>query len=159
MSCGPVQFPISCPLTLGNRYKLYPQPDMPGCDCFFWMLLWLTLLERVHYNSQLVPDDFVFPAISSNGIVHRGEHISHDAVQAWIDEATTGTGISRGAGDNFTTHTYRRGGAQWRWMFAPVGERWTLARVRWWGSWAENENVSPLPQFFPIFCDFLVFRR
>ncbi|KAG1781061.1 hypothetical protein EV702DRAFT_1193898 [Suillus placidus] len=130
-----------------NRYKIYPQPDIPGCDCFFWMLLWLALLERVHYNSELEPDDFVFPAISSNGIVHRGEHISHDAVQAWIDEATTGAGIPRGVGDSFTTHTYRRGGAQWRWMFTPVGERWTLARVRWWGSWAENENRDTLIQY------------
>ncbi|KAG1845207.1 hypothetical protein F4604DRAFT_1937121 [Suillus subluteus] len=130
-----------------NWYKIYPQPDMPGCDCFFWMLLWLALLERVHYNGELKPDDFVFPAIGSNGIVHRGEHISHDAVQAWIDEATTGAGIPRGAGDSFTTHTYRCGGAQWHWMFAPVGERWTLARVRWWGSWAENENHDTLIRY------------
>ncbi|KAG0703100.1 hypothetical protein DFH29DRAFT_998728 [Suillus ampliporus] len=130
-----------------NRYKIYPQPDIPGCDCFFWMLLWLALLERIHYNGKLEPDDFVFPAISSNGIVHRGEHISHDAVQAWIDEATTGAGIPRGAGDSFTTHTYRRGGAQWRWMFAPVSERWTLARVRWWGSWAENKNRDTLIRY------------
>ncbi|KAG1729153.1 hypothetical protein EDB19DRAFT_1832529 [Suillus lakei] len=71
-----------------NQYKLYPQSGMPGCDCFFWMLLWLTLLEHSHYNSQLEPDDFVFPAISANGIVHCGEHISYDAVQAQIDEAT-----------------------------------------------------------------------
>jgi hypothetical protein len=32
-------------------------------------------------------------------------------------------------------------------MFAPVGERWTMARVRWWGSWAENENVSVWTSF------------
>ncbi|KAG1789049.1 uncharacterized protein HD556DRAFT_1311616 [Suillus plorans] len=127
-----------------NRYKIYPQPDMPGCDCFFWMLLWLALLKRIHYNGELGPEDFVFPTIGSNGIIHRGEHISHDAVQAWINEATTGAGIPRGGGDSFTTHTYCRGGAQWRWMFAPVGERWTLARVRWWGSWAENENRDTL---------------
>ncbi|KAG2029737.1 hypothetical protein BDR03DRAFT_987558 [Suillus americanus] len=130
-----------------NRYKIYPQPDMPGCDCFFWMLLWLALLEHIHYNSELEPDDFVFPTIGSNGIVHRGEHISHDAVQAWIDEATTGAGIPQGAGDSFTTHTYRHGRAQWRWMFAPVGECWTLARVRWWGSWAENKNRDTLIRY------------
>ncbi|KAG1821697.1 uncharacterized protein BJ212DRAFT_1477545 [Suillus subaureus] len=65
-----------------NQYKIYPQPDMPGCNCFFWMLLWLTLLKHVHYNGKLKPDDFVFPTISSNGVVHHGEHILHDAVQA-----------------------------------------------------------------------------
>ncbi|KAG1895580.1 uncharacterized protein F5891DRAFT_1194102 [Suillus fuscotomentosus] len=52
-----------------NRYKIYPQPGMPGCDCFFWMLLWLALLERIHYNGELGPEDFVFPTIGSNGIV------------------------------------------------------------------------------------------
>ena len=27
-------------------------------------------------------------------------------------------------------------------MYAPVGERWSLAVVHWWGGWAEGENVS-----------------
>jgi hypothetical protein len=27
-------------------------------------------------------------------------------------------------------------------MYAPVGQRWTLAIVRWWGGWAEGEHVS-----------------
>jgi len=27
-------------------------------------------------------------------------------------------------------------------MFAPVGKRWTLQQVRWWGGWAEGEHVS-----------------
>lgn len=138
------QLPVThCQIHLpGNRYNLYPQPNMPSCDCFFWLLLWLTFLEFVHYGRPLDPEDYVFPTMSTNGIIQPREHISHDAVQGWINEATTAAGIPRGPGDNFTTHTYRRGGAQWRWMFAPIGQRWTLARVRWWGSWAENENVS-----------------
>ncbi|KAG1818073.1 uncharacterized protein BJ212DRAFT_1479903 [Suillus subaureus] len=115
-----------------NQYKIYPQPDMPGCDCFFWMLLWLALLKHIHYNDKLKPDNFLFPAIGSNGIVHHGEHISHDTVQAWVNEATTS------AGDSFTTCTCHCGRAQWHWM---------LARVRWWGSWAENENHDILIQY------------
>jgi integrase len=103
----------------------------------------LALLKHIHYNGKLEPDDFIFPAIGSNGIIHHGEHISHDAVQAWINEATTGAGIPRGGGDSFTTHTYHHSRAQWCWMFMPVGEWWILARVRWWGAWAENENISP----------------
>jgi hypothetical protein len=27
-------------------------------------------------------------------------------------------------------------------MFAPVGQRWTLACIRWWGGWAKGEHVS-----------------
>ncbi|KAG0702302.1 hypothetical protein DFH29DRAFT_805105 [Suillus ampliporus] len=130
-----------------NRYNLYPQPDMLSCDCFFWLLLWLTFLESVHYGRPLDPEDYVFPSVSTNGVIQPHEHISHDTVQAWINEATTAAGIPRGPGDSFTTHTYRRGGAQWRWMFAPIGKRWTLARVRWWGSWAENENRNTLIRY------------
>ena len=44
--------------------------------------------------------------------------------------------------EHFTTHCFRRGGAQYRFMFAPVGQRWTLARIRWWGGWAQGEHVS-----------------
>ena len=82
-----------CPHPLGNRYKLYPQPDIPGCDCFFWLLLWLAFLEVAHYGRKLEPEDYIFPAMGANGIVHRSEPISHDTVQAWIDEATTEAGI------------------------------------------------------------------
>ena len=39
----------------------------------------------------------------------------------------------------------RCGGVQYRFMFAPVGERWTLAKVHWWGGWAENKQVSTFP--------------
>jgi integrase len=75
------------------------------------------------------PHDFIFPAMSANGIVHPGQPISHDTVQKWINESTAGAGIL----GNFSTHCFRRGGAQYWFMFAPVGQRWTLAKVRWWG--------------------------
>ncbi|KZT54247.1 hypothetical protein CALCODRAFT_419999, partial [Calocera cornea HHB12733] len=29
-------------------------------------------------------------------------------------------------------------------MWAPVGERWSLAMVRWWGGWAESERRNTL---------------
>ncbi|KAG9313358.1 hypothetical protein JVU11DRAFT_5673 [Chiua virens] len=32
-------------------------------------------------------------------------------------------------------------------MFAPLGERWTLAMVRWWGGWAENEHRDTLIRY------------
>ncbi|KAJ8582301.1 Bromodomain-containing protein [Rhizopogon salebrosus TDB-379] len=69
------------------------------------------------------------PAMSANGIVHPGQPISHDTVQKWINESTAGAGTL----GNFSTHCFRRGGAQYWFMFAAVGQRWTLAKVRWWG--------------------------
>ena len=98
-------------------------------------------LETEHYKRPLEPDDYIFPAIGANGIVHPREHLSHDTVQKWISEFTTGAQIPQAAGGSFSTHCFRRGGAQYRFMFAPVGKRWTLRTVRWWGGWAEGEQV------------------
>lgn len=83
----------------------------------------------------------MFPAMGANGVMHPQEHVSHDTVQNWINEATMGAGVSK-SGGSFSTHCFRRGGAQYRFMYAPVGERWSLAIIRWWGGWAEGEHVS-----------------
>ncbi|OAX35047.1 hypothetical protein K503DRAFT_803110, partial [Rhizopogon vinicolor AM-OR11-026] len=32
-------------------------------------------------------------------------------------------------------------------MFAPLGERWSLATIRWWGAWAEGESVDTLIRY------------
>ncbi|KAF8833371.1 hypothetical protein BDN67DRAFT_857019, partial [Paxillus ammoniavirescens] len=32
-------------------------------------------------------------------------------------------------------------------MFAPVGQRWPLAKVRWWGGWAEQEHRDTLIRY------------
>ncbi|KAG6811000.1 hypothetical protein H0H87_010655 [Tephrocybe sp. NHM501043] len=47
----------------------------------------------------------------------------------------------------YTTHSYRRGGAQYRFIFAPYGTRWSLNKVCWWGGWAEGENVDTLMKY------------
>lgn len=125
-------------LTPANHYKIFPRPDMPSCDSFIWMLLWIKWLEFFHYGRTLGPNDFIFPSMGANGIMQPGQPLSHDTVQKWIDEATTGAGIL----GCFSTHCFRRGGAQYWFMFAPVGQRWSLAMVRWWGGWADGEQVG-----------------
>lgn len=67
--------------------------------------------------------------------------MSHDTIQRWIDEFIKGAGIDSSE-VRLTTHCFRRGGAQYQFMYAPVGKRWTLATIRWWGGWAEGEHVS-----------------
>ncbi|KAG2140603.1 hypothetical protein DEU56DRAFT_734911 [Suillus clintonianus] len=126
-----------------NHYKIYPRPDILACDNFFWTLVWIKWLEHFHYGHSLQPNDFIFPAMGASGVVQPGQPISHDTVQKWINEATTGAGIL----SNFSTHCFRRGGAQYWFMFAPVGQRWTLAKVRWWGGWAEGEHRDTLVRY------------
>ncbi|KAG1907643.1 uncharacterized protein F5891DRAFT_939549 [Suillus fuscotomentosus] len=126
-----------------NHYKIFPRPDMPSCDSFIWMLLWIKWLEFFHYGRTLGPNDFIFPSMGANGIMQPGQPLSHDTVQKWIDEAMTGAGIL----GCFSTHCFRRGGAQYWFMFAPVGQRWSLAMVRWWGGWADGEQRNTLIRY------------
>ncbi|KIJ91643.1 hypothetical protein K443DRAFT_48250, partial [Laccaria amethystina LaAM-08-1] len=32
-------------------------------------------------------------------------------------------------------------------QFAPIGQRWTLARIRWWGGWAQGEHRDTLIRY------------
>ncbi|TEB23418.1 hypothetical protein FA13DRAFT_1757041 [Coprinellus micaceus] len=50
-------------------------------------------------------------------------------------------------GELLTTHCFRRGGAQYRFMFAPPGQKWTLSRIRWWGGWALGEKRDTLIRY------------
>ena len=77
--------------------------------------------------------------LGSNGVLQPGSPISSDAVQEMLDQAVDGAGIP----EKLSSHCFRRGGAQYRFMHAPFGERWTLARIHWWGGWAPGESVRP----------------
>lgn len=104
------------------------------------MKRWISCLESI-YGESLKPDDYLFPTLGQNGTLQRGLPITHDTIQSWISEFAHLSGISLGVGQ-FTTHCFRRGGAQYRFMYTPPGKRWTLAVVRWWGGWAKGEHVS-----------------
>ncbi|KAJ7435010.1 hypothetical protein B0H11DRAFT_1937995 [Mycena galericulata] len=129
-----------------GKYKISAQPDLPACDAYHWLPLWRRFLQEMVYHRLLGPDDYIFPAIGANGVVQVGEHVSHDDVQKLIKEFTTGAKLPQTNG-NFTTHCFRRGGAQYRFMFAPIGRRWTLRQVRWWGGWAEGEHRDTLIKY------------
>jgi hypothetical protein len=108
------------------------------------------LAWRKLYQSRLgrdfKPDDYVFPYIAPNGVIHPKKPMSHDLVQDYINEFAADAEIDK----IFTTHCLRRGGAQYRFMFAPIGKRWSLSIIRWWGGWAEGEQVSS-PCFSALF--------
>ncbi|KAJ7850505.1 hypothetical protein B0H14DRAFT_2355646 [Mycena olivaceomarginata] len=122
------------------------------------MIRWVKYLEEDIYGHPLQPDSYIFPATGANGIVQTGEHISHEDVQKWITEFATGADLPRANG-TFSTHCFRRGGAQYRFMFAVVGRRWTLRQVRWWGGWAEGEHIGVLLSSIPPQLFFWVARH
>ncbi|GMG17030.1 unnamed protein product [Phytophthora fragariaefolia] len=59
-------------------------------------------------------------------------------------------GISRNLlGDEFwfTSHCFRRGGAQYRFMFAPEKRRRSLKLVKWWAGWAPSEKAETVTRY------------
>lgn len=99
-----------------------------------WLRLYRRLLKR-----DLEGTDYLFPYVSSNGMIHPKRPMTHDTAQDLINEFAAAALINK----FFTTHCLRRGGSQYRFMFAPLGKRWSLTIIRWWGGWAEGEHVSP----------------
>ncbi|KZP05164.1 hypothetical protein FIBSPDRAFT_766273 [Athelia psychrophila] len=130
--------------TLRHRYHIYPQPNLPSADLYNHMLDWLDCYELL-INRLLQPDDYLFPSLHINGVIEPHRMITSDMAQKMITEYATTAGLP--AAYLFTTHCFRRGGAQYRFMFAPIGERWTLARIRWWGGWADGEHQDTLIKY------------
>lgn len=121
---------------LGNTYEIYAQ-DIPEIDMYAHLMRWLCLYE-VLLGRPLESEDQLFPHISANGTIHPRQEMSYDSFSKMLAKFTEGAGLEGW----FTTHSFRRGGAQYRFIFAPLGLRWSLNVIRWWGGWAEGENVS-----------------
>ena len=104
---------------------------------FTHLSLWMRHLTAL-IGREPAGADYVFPHISSNGIPQMDRQIDHNKVQDLINGFTGEAGLPK----HYATHCFRRGGAQYRFMYAPVGECWSLTMVRWWGSWADGEQVG-----------------
>ncbi|ETP39356.1 hypothetical protein F442_13173 [Phytophthora nicotianae P10297] len=48
---------------------------------------------------------------------------------------------------SFTSHTFRRAEAHYRFMFAPPEWRWSLRMVKWWAGWTPNESAETLVRY------------
>ncbi|KAF8531386.1 hypothetical protein JB92DRAFT_3105217 [Gautieria morchelliformis] len=110
----------------GHRYKIHSQREMPSVDMEYHLREWLVFLRAFVYGRDLEDSDYIFPS--------------------WLDEFVTGAGIKLGRG-RLTTHCFRRGGAQYHFMHAPVGKRWSLATIRWWGGWAKGKHCDTLIRY------------
>ena len=110
-----------------------------ACDLFFWTVFWMNWVKHFHLGGMaMAPADFLFPTVGASGALQLGMPLSSDAVQKMLNAAMAGAGL-RG---KYMLHCFRRGGVQYRFMFAPLGKRWPLRCIRWWGNWTEGEKVS-----------------
>ncbi|EAU82720.1 hypothetical protein CC1G_10625 [Coprinopsis cinerea okayama7 len=126
----------------GHTYNIYPKPYSPAIDMYQRLLDWKECYETL-LGRPLEPEDHMFPTIGANLAVHPDDPLTSDAIQKRLTKFTKAAEL----GEGFTTHCFRRGGAQYRFMYAPLGQRWTLARVRWWGGWAQGEHRDTLIRY------------
>ncbi|KAL4072779.1 hypothetical protein V8B97DRAFT_2023514 [Scleroderma yunnanense] len=96
-----------------------------SCNLFFWLVVWVRWVEHVQLGQAMVDGDYIFPVIGANGVLKLCKPLLQDAIQKWISEATMGAGIE----GTFTTHCFCRGGAQYWFMYAPIGQQWPLSMV------------------------------
>ncbi|KAJ7933625.1 hypothetical protein B0H13DRAFT_1480033, partial [Mycena leptocephala] len=64
-----------------------------------------------------------------NATIQPRREMTLQMCQDLITEFTQGAGLEK----SYTMHCFRRGGSQYRFMFAPLGKRWSLSIIRWWG--------------------------
>ncbi|KAF5342430.1 hypothetical protein D9611_001776 [Ephemerocybe angulata] len=130
----------------GHVYNIYRQPTKPAIDLFHHLVQWKEFYEHHLLRRPLQDDDFIFPTVNfANLTAHPDTEVKRQAVDKLIKEMAGAAGLHKP--ESYTTHCFRRGGAQYRFMFASIGERWTLARIRWWGGWAANETGDTLMKY------------
>jgi hypothetical protein len=125
----------------GNIYHVYDQPNLPAVNAFHYLRVWVDYYEKHHKHAQLQPDDYIFPQITSNGTIQPHFSMSHDYVQRLLDVFVERSEISGLVIGKLTTHCFRRGGAQHRFIYVGISDRWKLALIQWWGGWANGEHV------------------
>ncbi|KAF9949365.1 hypothetical protein BGZ72_008847 [Mortierella alpina] len=126
-----------------NIYEIHPRPDEPDICCYTKLQAWLAWLER--NGRPLQPDDYVFPALDGRGRVKLKERFPATHVQTLLDQFTEDAELLNGRNGRFTAHCFRRGGAQYRFMFAK--EKWSLKAVKWWGGWSEGEKMGTIMRY------------
>ncbi|KAK7433686.1 hypothetical protein VKT23_020633 [Stygiomarasmius scandens] len=132
----------------GHEFMIYPQSKTPWACMYTHLLRWIEHYEKYFLgpDEHFGDEDYIFPAFNSTWTsLKRNEPVSSKSINTLINGIAGAAGV-KGASE-FTTHCFRRGGAQYRFMYAPIGERWTLARIRWWGGWAEGEHRDTLIRY------------
>jgi len=88
-------------------YNIYPQSE-PSIDMYTHLLNWLNFYE-ILIGCPLQPNDYIFPAIGSSGVIHPDRLMSSDIAQKQIRAMAKEAGIC--SAEYFTTHCFWQGGA------------------------------------------------
>ncbi|KAJ7817610.1 hypothetical protein B0H14DRAFT_2601903 [Mycena olivaceomarginata] len=120
-----------------QKYMVQIDTSHPEIDCYTHVVNWKAHMER-RLGRPLSGTDYVFPALASTGQVKFGEPTSRSAFETLLDDVIKRSNVLHGRNGKFTTHCFRRGGAQYRFLWAD--RKWSLKAVKRWGGWSSNEN-------------------
>ena len=123
------------PNVLACLYDIYKQTT-EEMDMHSHLLQWKAFLETV-LGRKLAPEDYLFPHIGINGVIRTDRQMSYDSLQTMLTDFCERSEPQK----RYTTHSFRRGGAQYHFMYAPIGQRWSLLNRIRWGGWAVGEHV------------------
>jgi hypothetical protein len=131
---------INCNYSIAQIYMVPQEQDIPPyLDCYMHTVNWISHLE-ISIGRTLDKEDFLFPALASTGKLKIGERISRTGWETFMAQIIKCSDVLKGRNGKFTTHCFRRGGAQYRFMWAK--RKWSLKAIKWWGGWSSSERVS-----------------
>lgn len=137
---------------VGHRYNLYPERDLPHIDTTSHLIRWNHFVQDHVLRQDFIPPTTpLFPLLSFKTFkLDTSQPITLAGVQKLLDIFVKGAQLDSNGKYKYTTHTFRRGGCQYYFIYAPLDKRYSLEQCRWWGGWREGESVSSL-QFRSIF--------
>ncbi|KII85744.1 hypothetical protein PLICRDRAFT_178074 [Plicaturopsis crispa FD-325 SS-3] len=127
-----------------QHYWIPPDREHPEIDCNLHLGQWLDHLQLL-LQRPLADHDYIFPAVASTGQLKFGEATSRSGFENLMDDIIQRSGVMNGRNGKFTTHCFRRGGAQYRFMWA--ARKWSLKAVKWWGGWSSNERIDTIMRY------------
>lgn len=129
---------------LGNRYQMHKPLDPH--EAKVWALPKIQRRRQFVFEKTRIPhagNHMLLPAVQASGKLDVMTAMpSRSWVAIWEDLCERSGLNAQNPTGCFSSHSLRQGGAQWRYNYAPVGSRWGLPIIRWWGGWANGEGVS-----------------
>eukprot|EP00033_Pygsuia_biforma_P002348 GCRY01002597.1.p1 GENE.GCRY01002597.1~~GCRY01002597.1.p1 ORF type:complete len:586 (+),score=67.06 GCRY01002597.1:111-1868(+) len=121
-----------------NQYQFFEQFEEPCLDVYSVLKIWKETCQN--YNLVCDSDSYVFPVVIGTTINVK-KPIGFDTFIANFRHIMDELGF-RGP---FTGHCFRRGGAQFRFIFAK--ERWSIHAVKWWGGWSPELDMNVILRY------------
>jgi hypothetical protein len=126
-----------------DDYGTFRDPHKtPEVDAYKHVRNWIIFLQLQYCGGKVLAPHFpLFPSFNLHNI-RWGVTLSTASVNDLLALYAKEAGLNS---LGLTSHCFRRGGVQYWLLHAPITERWSLEKCRWWGGWAAGEDVSASP--------------